>query len=134
MSITPSRITPAEICRLSDEVAAVPRHDYYLHQSTLLAKAWCALRHIPLLVGLGHAFEHLWSRPDNRLETVGEYALVCHICWRVEDAGPFVGFLPNIIYGSSRSMGRELPLRRCDSVMVELARLESGVTPEQESR
>lgn len=127
-----TKITIAEIYRLSEYVKSRPRRTYYLRRSTWLAKAWCFLRSIPLF--LGHDFEHLWSRPDDRLETLGERALVCSICWQVSDAGPFVGFLPNIAYGSSPIMSRTLARRRCDSVPVELLRLDSGITPEPESR
>lgn len=41
--------------------------------------------------------------------------------------GPFVGFLPNIVLGSSPSSGRPVPLQRVDDIETELERMEIGV-------
>lgn len=114
--------TPEEILRLSRQVQSAPRRTYYLKRSTRLARFVCLLRHFPL-INVGHDFEHLWSRKGERLETIGERAFLCRICWRVESRGPHVGFLPEISYGPSPCYGRRMPCRRIADMDTELGRL-----------
>lgn len=64
--------SPAEIIRLSNVVAARSRREFHLRRSALLARAWCFMQGLTR----GHDYEHIWSRSTNRLETIGERALV----------------------------------------------------------
>ena len=116
-----SNITAAEIMRLSKVVASRSRREFHLRRSALLARLWCTMQGLTR----GHDYEHIWARSTNRLETIGERALVCRECFKVTDYGPFVGFLPNIVLGSSPLSGRPVPLRRVDDIETELERMEA---------
>lgn len=112
-------ITPQEIHQLCEEVSARPVRNYYLRRSTRLGRFRCALS---FLVLGGHEFEHIWSRDGDLLETVGESALVCRVCWKAEDVKSFVGFRPNYVsigFGGRRQHAD----RQVGNVTAELKRL-----------
>jgi len=94
--------------------------DYYATPPSLGQRLRCCLR---FLLFLGHDFEIQFTRerplppyhPD--APRVGEMALVCRLCGRVENRRDY-HLLPEISYGSSPSMGRRLEHRQVDRLPI----------------